>query len=323
MKAIKISFLLIFIILISSCSPKIYEKEFFAMDTIMNIKMYGNDDFTDINTQIMKYDTLFDRTDENGDIFKINAHNKTEIADETKEILNTARNINKLTNGAFDIRIAPIMDLWGFYGKEYKVPTSVDLSLIEQDLIINDNTVQLCDGAIDLGGIAKGYLSDKLAEVIRNKGVTSSVISLGGNIYCIGTKPDGSKWNIGITNPKDTSSAIGSVKVCDTAVVTSGIYERGFYENDKYYHHIIDPKTGYPADTGLLSVTVISKSGTKADALSTALFVLGMDKAMEIKTDDFEIIFITDKNEIYITEGLDGIFSSEQKFNILKNPKQF
>ena len=171
--------------------------------------------------------------------------------------------------------------------------------------------------AVDLGGIAKGYASDKVAELLKEKGVASAIVSLGGNVYGVGTKPDGEKWEVALANPLDANDYCGLISIENQAVVTSGGYQRYFEENGKKYHHIIDPATGYPAESGLLSVTIISDSGTEADVLSTALYVMGLEKALAFWQEHggFEAIFVTEAGEVIATEGADACFEFEGRDN--------
>lgn len=289
----------------------------------MNIKIYGDKSvMTKINDCIIYADTLFDRSNPDSDIYKLNNLKNTEVSSETSVLIKKAVDVSYKTDGAFDITIAPVMDLWGFFDQQYRVPDDNDLNVAlsktgYEKISVTDTNVTLSDNAgLDLGGIAKGHLADKLAEVIKSNDVNSAIMSLGGNVYCVGTKPSGEKWNIGIRSPKNSSELLCSVNVADCAVVTSGSYERYFEKDGKIYHHIIDPKTGKPADTGLSSVTIIADDAAYADALSTALFVMGMDKASELqkKLGDFEAIFITADNKIYITPGLEESFSGENYF---------
>ena len=171
--------------------------------------------------------------------------------------------------------------------------------------------------AVDLGGVAKGYTSDAVTELLKKEGVTSGIISLGGNISAIGTKPDEKKWKVAVENPLDVNDYVGILEVEDCSVITSGGYQRFFEENGKRYHHIIDSNTGYPADKGLLSVTIISNDGAKADGLSTALFVMGFDEAVKIwrNSDDFEVVFVTEDGKVIATEGAASIFAFEGRDN--------
>ena len=177
-------------------------------------------------------------------------------------------------------------------------------------------TVTLLDGAqLDLGGIAKGYAADLLRAQLEKEGVTSATLDLGGDVFVMGRKTDGSDWRIAVKDPADTESYLGVVSAADKFIVTSGVYERYFEENGVRYHHILDPKTGCPAESGLVSVTVLCENGAWADALSTACFVLGPDGALALRDDladqgtDFELILATDDGRVLYTDGLAGAFT--------------
>ena len=160
---------------------------------------------------------------------------------------------------------------------------------------------------VDLGGIAKGFTSDRVMELFSADGVTSGIISLGGNVQTLGTKPDGSLWRVGIQDPDDSSGIIATIEVADKAVITSGGYQRYFEQDGTTYHHIIDPRTGMPADSGLTSVTIVSDDGTLADGLSTSLFIMGKEAALDYwraHRDNFDVILVASDGSITISEGL-------------------
>ena len=187
---------------------------------------------------------------------------------------------------------------------------------------ISGNTVTLGEGQqIDLGGIAKGYTGEKLTEIFQGYGVSSAMVSLGGNIQAIGTKPDGSSWRVGIRDPKGgQADYIGVIQVQDEAVVTSGGYERYFQANGKTYIHIIDPRTGYPVENDLLSVTIVSRDGTLADGLSTALYIMGYEEAVSFwqqHQDEFDVILITDDGQIHVSKKLQNKFQSEKGWSTI------
>ena len=288
-----------------------------AMDTAITMTAYGTNGekaLAEAENEIYRLDSLLSRAGESGDISALNQYGSGEVSDETALVINTALDIGTATNGAFDITIAPVMDLWGFFGHNYHVP---DSALLEEQLtkvddanvVIRGNHVSLKNGAaIDLGGIAKGYAADRTAEIFSDNGVTSGLISFGSAIWAIGTRPDGSKWRIGITDPRNDDAHIARLELSDRCIVTSGSYEQVFEENGREYHHIIDPDTGYPADSGLASVSIIGGSATTADGLSTALFVMGLEDAAAYWRADggFDAIFITEENEVYYTKGLEG-----------------
>lgn len=313
----------------SQGSTELQTKTIFAMDTAMQFQIYtSRSDIIDLlENEIKHLDRLFDRGNSESDIYLINNTSAPiTVADDTATVINTALEISSQTDGAFDISIAPIMDAWGFYTHDYVIPdTSVIDELIKNvnyhEISLNANTLCTPDNMmLDLGGIAKGFAADKLVKIIEDNDINSGIISLGGNIAAIGSKPDGSQWSVAIQDPFNSDKYIGAVSVADKAVVTSGAYQRYFESGGNIYHHIIDPHTGYPADNDIASVTIISDNGTTADALSTALFVMGMDNAADYyrKHQSFDAVFITKENEIYITPGLKNSFKSENTFSVIE-----
>lgn len=192
---------------------------------------------------------------------------------------------------------------------------------------LEDTTVQVDNGMmLDLGSVGKGYADDLVAQVLKDNGITSALLDLGGNIQAVGTKPDGSPWRLGLRDPF-SDGTLGVLEISNQAVVTSGNYERYFIGKDgKQYGHIIDPTTGYPAGSGLASVTVIAEEGRLCDALSTSLFVMGLDRATEYweQHRDFDMILITEDGEIYLTEGVMDAFildsyHSNMKVNVIEH----
>lgn len=308
-----------------------YSDEFFAMDTVMTVTAYGDkaeEAVKAAEAEINRLDGVLSVENENSEIYILNSQKEISASEDTLALLESAGELNALTDGAFDITSQSLSQLWGFYsGLENKVPSQseIDKTLTKvgaENIKITGNTVTLESGAsVDLGGIAKGYASAKTAQILKDKGVTSALISLGGNIRAVGSKPDGADWIVAITDPDDNSGQVGVLSVSDTAVVTSGGYQRYFEENGQVYHHIIDTKTGYPAQSGLKSVTVASEDDTLADGLSTALFVMGLEKSGELYSESggvFGAVFVTDENKIYITDNLDGKFSSQRGFEVIK-----
>ena len=322
-------FMLFTLICTTSCeffTSKMNEIDIFAMDTFMSIKAKGVDDelLADVEGEITRLDSLFSVTRPDSDIAKLNAEGKVEADADTVELIELAKNMCKTTNGALDISVYPVVSLWGFTNGNYRVPESSEidktLRLVDYAQIkIDGNIVQLDEGMeLDLGAVAKGYTSDKICELLRENGVTSAVINLGGNVQTIGKRPDGKKWRVAVKNPFETDKNLLVVEIEDTAVITSGNYERYFEADGKRYCHIIDSKTGYPADNGIVSMTVIGKNGFECDALSTALFVMRPEKAIEFwKTlDDIEMIYVTDEEKIYITEGISSYCTNTSGLSI-------
>ncbi|WP_312070479.1 FAD:protein FMN transferase [Anaerotignum propionicum] len=314
----------------------LHEMTTFSMDTVMQFTIYhenGEEILTDAEQEIRRLERLFSVTLEDSEISKLNAQSgldSVKLSADTEEVLKHGKEIGELTNQAFDIAISPVVKAWGFTTDgEKHVPAQETLENLLpltniDDLVIDENTstAQLLKKgmAVDLGGIAKGYASDKVAALLKEKGVTSGLFSLGGNIGAIGTKPNGENWKVAIENPLNANDYVGLLAIQDCFVITSGGYQRYFEEKGKRYHHIIDSNTGYPADRGLLSVTIISKDGTKADGLSTALFVMGLDKAVQLwrSSNDFEAVFVTEDGRVIATEGAANIFAFEGRDNDFK-----
>lgn len=319
------------VILASGCSLESkYNCEFFAMDTVMTINAYGSKSESAVKAaqnEINRLDNLLSIQNENSEIFRLNQEKSMTVSEDTLILITRSKEIYTLTNGAFDITCEPLAREWGFYsGLENKVPSQGAIeNALEgvgaEHIKIKNSTVTLNENtSLDLGGIAKGYASQKAAEILKEYGVTSVLMSLGGNVRAVGSKPDGEDWSVAINDPDDNSKSIGTLKISDKAVVTSGGYQRYFEENGQIYHHIIDTKTGYPANSGLKSVTVVSSDDTLADALSTSLFVMGLEKSGDFYRENsslFGAVFITDNNEIYVTDNLKDSFMSEQGFEVI------
>jgi len=249
------------------------------------------------------------------------------LSGDTYEVLSRAVEFSRCCQGLFDVTIGPLVTLWNGSKSTCKPPED---SRIKQVLPLIDYTgLQLYPGeksaglqrvgqSIDLGGIGKGFAGDKFLEVFSKYGVKSAFTNIGGNVAALGTKPDGSPWRVGIRHPRQENSLIGLVSVADKAVVTSGDYQRYFIGSDgKRYHHILDPSTGYPAESGLASVTVVADSSMDADALSTILFVSGMNKGMELLKGfpGAEAVFIDMNLTVYITRGLKSCFQADEEIN--------
>lgn len=294
------------------------KKEIFAMDTIMDLTVYGPlaRDAADRGvTLIRKLNGLFSVTNKNSDIAKLNrAQGKAvKVSKETYELISLCQTISQETDGCLDLSIYPLVKAWGFTTDNMHIPTQEErkeaLSHVDytQIRLLDDQKIQIKKGMeLDLGAAAKGYLSQKLMDLWKGMGVTSAIVSLGGNVQALGQKEDGSDFTVGITDPSDGSSIYGTLKVSDKAVITSGIYQRYFEENGVRYHHIMDRRTGKPAENDLSSVTVISDTGWQADALATALYVMGPEKAKEYQEKHPEIgmILIYKDGTFWQSEGV-------------------
>jgi len=241
---------------------------------------------------------------------------------ETVSLADFACKVSEFTDGAFDITVSPLCDIWGFWNNEFRVPTENEISETlkytgYENIQIDESEIILPEGfAIDFGGIAKGYTGDCISRLLKEKNISSAVIALGGNIHTVGRKTDGNLWKIGIKDPFGEKDYYGTVSVEDCAVVTSGGYERYFEDNGKTYQHIINPLTGHTAESDVKSVTVISQNGTLADALSTAFYVMGSEKTAELceisgcsfEGESFSVILILNdgSHREYGETGLDG-----------------
>lgn len=316
----------------NSDENKKVSKDIFAMDTYMTVTAYGKNAENGVNKavdEINRLETVLSAEKQESDIYKLNETGSGTLSTDTKNIVSKALEINKTTNGAFDISIYPLMVKWGFTTQKYNVPSKNEISKLLKDVdsskIIFDEksgNIKLKENMkIDLGGIAKGYTSNRVIQIFKECGVKSGLVSLGGNVQALGTKTDGTAWQIAIENPDKSSDYIGVVSVKDKAVITSGGYERYFEKNGKTYHHILDPETGYPAESGVKSVTIVSDDGTLADALSTSLFVMGKEKALDYwreHKNEFDTVLVEDNGDITITGGLEKIFKSNFKFDTVK-----
>ena len=308
-------------LLLSACSSsrEPISKQGFLLDTVIQITLYdtGNESLLDESFAVReKYEQLLSKTVATSDVSRINqAEGKpVTVSDETIALIQKSLTYSELSDGAFDITIAPLSSLWDFKDKK-TIPDSQDIekakNLVDYHTIsISGNTVTLLNpkASIDLGAIAKGYIADKIKDYLVSKNVKSGLINLGGNVLTIGTKPDGSAWNIGIQKPFDEqNAAITSVHLSDESVVTSGVYERYFKQDGVIYHHILDAKTGYPFQNGLLGVTIISEQSVDGDALSTTCFALGLQKGMELirSLPDIDAIFITDDYQLHDSRDTD------------------
>ena len=331
------------------------QKQLFAMDTYMEFTAYGKNSEKAVDAaieEVQRLDELLSAQNNKSEVYALNERGNLKVSADLAELIEQGKEIFQETDGLFDDTIYPVMKLWGFPTGEYYVPTKGEvqeaLALVDGEKVEiqtqdpahtsgkdQDETKQKNDNSsekdktisyvtlgpnqqIDLGGIAKGYTGQQLAELFESYGVSSALVSLGGNIQAIGTKPDGSSWKVGIRDPEGgQQDYIGILSVKDKAVVTSGGYERYFEENGQTYIHIINPKTGYPAEGDLLSVTIVSKDGTLADGMSTALYIMGFEKACQfwqLHRDEFDVILITDDGKIHISDNLQKDFQSEREW---------
>ncbi|MCM1133790.1 MAG: FAD:protein FMN transferase [Ruminococcus flavefaciens] len=293
------------------------QRDVFAMDTYMSLTAYGGNAVNALDKateRITELESLLAVNSEESDVWRINhsGGNTVQVSDDTAEIIASAIEYGDST-GTLDITVYPVLREWGFTTGDYKIPADetlaelleyVDYSAIQLD----GNDITLPENyMIDLGAVAKGYTGDEVIAELKENGVESAIVSLGGNVQALGLKPDGSKWNVSVLNPFMPDSGMCIISVGEKAVITSGNYERYFTgEDGKNYWHIIDKADGYPADNGLVSVTIIGDSGIMCDALSTALFIAGTENAQEYwrRNGGFDMILVTDDGRILYTDGI-------------------
>ena len=312
------------------------QRQIFAMDTVMTLTLYGEgttrgaEEILDGSVQeIQRLEGFYSAVRPDGDIARINAAGgaETEVAAPTASLLRQALELCAVTGGALDITAYPAVKAWGFIDQEYRVPSQAELAELAgridyRQVSVDEGTrdgetvytVTLPAGMeLDLGAVAKGRTADLLAESLAADGVSSALLDLGqSTIRAVGEKPDGSPWRIAVQDPAGTGY-LGVLELADLAVGTSGGYQRYFEQDGVTYWHILDPDTAAPARSGLAAVTVVAPSALTCDALSTALFVLGLEEGVQLWRDhpelEFQALFITDEGELYLTQGLEDAFS--------------
>ena len=293
----------------------------FYFDTVVSLSLWGAPEglMDEIWAACARYEQLLSKTIDASDVSRINnAMGQTVTVDpETWEILRRAKEISAQTGGAFSITIAPVTALWSFTDTVTNmVPTDEArlkmLPLVDDQKIAlgENNTVTLPAGMeIDLGGIAKGYIADKVADIIREKAY-AGIVSLGGNVYTVGKKPDGSAFSVGIKDPHNPAASKAIIYTGDGTVVTSGTYERGFSFGGVRYHHILDPKTGWPSQSDLVSATFVMDSSMTADALATVCIVIGSEKSLALAKElQLDAMFIDKDGQAFFTEGFEAKYN--------------
>lgn len=329
-KKLKLSIVLLtFLLLAVGCSTKSSEESTtsisdsqFKFNTIMTITLYGYTDqavFKDIWAEVDQMEASYSANIETSDVSKFNASTSVEPQQLPRDIVNMvdkALVFSEKTGGKFDLTIEPVVKLWAISTDTPRVPTQIELDealkhvdykLIKTD--VTNSTLQKLDPTthIDLGGIAKGYAADQLAAFIKSKGIDRAILNLGGNIYAVGSKTKENPWNVGIQNPfEPNGDVLATLKVVDKSIVTSGSYERFFESNGVKYHHILSPFDGYPINSGLVSVSIISDESVIGDILSTSTFSLGLDdgRALINSLDGIAAVFVTENKEIYYAGDL-------------------
>ena len=327
MRKTKYFALILALLLLTGCGTKAKEEtlQIFAMDTVMDFYAVGegaSGALAAAAQEINRLEALLSRTRAGSDVSNLNENGSAALSQETAQLLRDGLAYCGKTGGAFDITIAPLVDAWNIHGNDPRVLTQSQIDALlplvgSSHLRLDGTAAALDEGcSIDLGGIAKGYASDCVARLYRDHGVTGGWLSLGGNVYAHGTKPDGSFWNVSIRDPQNTAGSAALVQLSNQFAVTSGGYQRYFTAEDgTVYQHIIDPATGAPAQSDLLSVTVICENGTMADAYSTALYVMGEAGAVSFWSANrsaFDMVLITADGRLLYTPGLSGRITTQE-----------
>ena len=327
--------LLIVLLMSVTCAgepPMMFEETRSMMDTYVRVVVYSNEETAeealsaafDRIEEVVNIASTFDETAE---AFKLNRDGHLDTpSDELLKIINMSLDYSELTEGIFDITCQPLLDLWGYKPDAEKQFWELDetiqkerinetLKLVGSDkIVIEENKIRLKEKGmkITLGGIAKGYAVDEALEVIKNMGIKYALVDAGGDISTLGSKPEGERWNIALVNPDDTSQSLATFRVSDKAIATSGNYER-YFDPEKEVHHILNPKTGYSA-SGCISVTIIAESCTQADALATAVFVMGAEDGINLveSLDDVECLIVDADRIIHRSSGLSEYLSERQ-----------
>ncbi len=319
-------------LLFGACAPAEKASETFALDTVCTQQVTGRNADAAINDvdQMLARITKELSTDEGSYIYAVNqgAPQGVAVSGEAAQLISDALSFAEDTDGAFDPAIGALSLLWNISDSP-RVPSQDEISaalpLVNyRDVTVDGSTVTLKKSGmqLDLGGIGKGYAADLAVQIYKKYGISNAILNLGGNVYVYGDKGDGSDYRIGLRDPLGSENDYAAIiPAKNTSVVTSGVYERFFESGGKTYHHLLDPATGYPADNGLLAVTVVCESSTEADALSTALFVMGLKNGLDYaeQTPGVEAVFFTDDQGIYVTSGLEDKIEITNEAYILKS----
>lgn len=301
-------------------------KSDFLLNTFVTITLYDKEEESLLDGAVKlcrDYEQKLSRTIEGSEIYALNHREEgtaeMEVSDSTAELIDEGLAFSRISGGTFDITIEPLSSLWDFTGEEKRVPDPEAIQEAAQkvdyrQVSVEGNTVRFSnkETRLELGAIAKGYIADRVKDYLKSSGVESGLIDLGGNILCIGNRPDGTPFRIGLQKPYyDRKETIAVLNISDQSVVTSGVYERCFEEDGVNYHHLLNPETGYPYDNGLLSVTIVSERSVDGDGLSTTCFSLGLEKGMELvnSLENVYAYFITEDYEVHYSQGAKALLS--------------
>jgi len=330
MNKLRFFFTCITVLFIAGCSKPDRTQSEFVMSTICSITLYDEGKpqvYQDVFARLREIESRMSVFIEGSDVDRINKAagiEAVEVNPDVFYVIERAVHYAELSGGAFDPAVGPITALWGIGGENPRVPAREEIERVLP--LVNWRDIEL-DGdnkavflkkpgmALDLGAVAKGYAADEAAAIIKKARITKAIINIGGNILTVGEKKDGSLWRIGVQDPLGArGSYIGIVRASEKSLVTSGVYERFFVADGIHYHHIFSPSLGYPADNHLLSVSIITDVSMYADALSTAVFVLGYEKgrAFVESLEGVDAIFVFEDRSVYATKGLDFAIVNEK-----------
>ncbi len=306
---------------VSGCAPKPHSESRFIMDTLVRIEAYGSGAPGAISAaldEMARIEALMSSHIPTSDVSRLNAaagKHPVEVSDETAFVLTEALRISRLSDGAFDVTVGPLVEAWGITGERQRVPSSGEVERAVQlvdyrRLSLEGNVafLEIPGMRVDLGAIAKGYAVDRAVRVLADNGISSALLDAGGNVFVLGNRPDGGPWRVGIRHPRRTEDALAVLEAKDLTIVTSGDYQRYFVQDGKRYHHIFDTSSGYPA-RGVMSATVVSRSSVEADALSTAVFIMGPTDGLALieLLEGVEALVMDQDGEVFMTPGLQPV----------------
>jgi thiamine biosynthesis lipoprotein len=309
-------------LLLMGCESRVdpLSKSDFMLNTFVTVTLYDEDDpkiLSDCLDLCRSYENIFSKTIEGSEVYKLNHRPASEetvtVSPDVEALISKSLYYSQISDGGFDVTVEPLSSLWDFTALDPVVPSDAKIQEARKkvdyrNLKLEGNTLTFLspDTSLDFGAIAKGYIADRMKDFLLEQGVKSAVINLGGNVLCVGQKPDGTPFKIGLQKPyADRNETIEIMNINDMSVVSSGVYERHFVKDGVNYHHLLNPGDGYPYENGLVSVTILSELSADGDALSTTCFSLGLKKGMELldSTDGVYGVFITEDGEVYYSQG--------------------
>lgn len=304
----------------------------FLLDTFVTVTLYDKEDPAILDQCIAlckEYENRFSKTIETSEIYRLNHRSLDEttfqLSPDTADIIREGIEYSRLSDGTYDLTIEPLSSLWDFTAQPPSIPPEQSLrdaakKVNYKNLKLEGTTLTFLspDTTLDLGSIAKGFIADRLKDYLKSQNVNQAIINLGGNVLCVGQREKNTPFHIGLQKPFDSyQETIANLNIDDLSVVSSGVYERHFFKDGKNYHHILDPKTGYPFDNGLISVTIVSPRSIDGDALSTTCFSLGLEKGLELinSMDGIYGYFITEDYKIHYSNGAENLLDTQEGFS--------